>query len=161
MTRDDIHQSFVSKFHEGPPPVHVADSEIQRAERELATVLPESYITFMQAHGAVHTPSILSLIVNGKSDQWDLMDIFEIKDLIEGTRGYWSGGMSDQLIGFASDSMGNLFCFRRVAPFAQRPNDAEVWFFDHEFCSESKIVDSFDEWLLNYIKLKTGDSLEV
>jgi hypothetical protein len=65
--------------------------------------------------------------------------------------------MSEQLVEFASDSMGNLFCFRRVAPDSPRADDAEVWFFDHEFCRDSKVADSFDAWLLSYLKLKRED----
>ena len=154
MKRPEIHQLFVSEFHQGQTPVPVAASDIQRVEQELVTILPQSYITFMQTHGSVHTPSLLSLIVDGEHEQWDVMAISEIADVIEGTKGYWSAGMSEQLVGFASDSMGNLFCFRRVAPGSPHVDDAEVWFFDHEFCSDSKVADSFDEWLLSYLTLK-------
>ena len=111
----------------------------------------------MQTHGSVQTPSVLSLIVDGEHEQWDVMAISEIAELIEGTKGYWSAGMSEQLVGFATDSMGNLFCFRRVTPETPRADDAEVLFFDHEFCSNSKVADSFDEWLLSYLKLKRND----
>jgi hypothetical protein len=157
MTRADIHQLFVSEFHQGEPPVPVAAPDIQRVERELATVLPQSYATFMQTHGSVHTPSLLSLIVDGEHELWDVMVISEVAEVIEGTKGYWSAGMSEQLVGFASDSMGNLFCFRRVDAGSPRADDAEVWFFDHDFCSDSKVADNFDEWLLSYLKLKRGD----
>jgi len=157
MTRTEIHQLFVSEFHQGEPPVSVAVSCIRRAEHELATVFPQSYITFMQAHGSVRTPSLLSLIVDGEHEQWDVMVISELSEIIEDTRACWSGGLSEQLIGFASDSMGNLFCFRRVAPETPRADDAEVWFFDHEFCSDNKVADSFDGWLLSYLKLKRDD----
>ena len=111
----------------------------------------------MQKHGAVQTPSVLSLIVDGEHEQWDVMSISKIAELIEGTKGYWSAGMSEQLVGFASDSMGNLYCFRRVASKTPRADDSEVWFFDREFCSDSKVADSFDEWLLSYLKLKRDD----
>ncbi len=135
----------------------VAVLDIASAEQELATVLPQSYITFMQKYGAVQTPSVLSLIVDGEHEHWDLMAISKIAELIEGTKSYWSAGMSEQLVGFATDSMGNLFCFRRVGPKTPRADDAEVWFFDHEFCSDSKVADSFDQWLLSYLKLKRDD----
>ena len=157
MTRATIHQLFVSELHEGEPPVRIAASDIQRVEQELATVLPHSYITFMETHGPVNTPSLLSLIVDGEHEMWDVMIIFKIADVIEGTKGSWSAGMSEQLVAFASDSTGNLFCFRRVSPSSPRADDAEVWFFDHEFCSDSKVADSFDAWLKNYLKLKRPD----
>lgn len=135
--------------------MRVAASDIERIERELATVLPRSYIDFLLAHGPIYTPSLLELIVDGGHDLWDLMELCKVDDVIKDTKGYWSAGMSEELIGFASDSMGNMFCFRRVAPGESRPDDAEVWFFDHDFCKDSKIEDGFDNWLLNYLKLKT------
>ena len=157
MTRSEIHQLFVTEFHRGEPPVPIAAQDIQRVERELTTVLPQAYVTFMRTHGSVHTPSLLSLIVDGEHEQWDVTVISEISEVIEGTKGYWSAGMSDKLVGFASDSMGNLFCFRRVPLDSPRTDDAEVWFFDHDFCSEARVAESFDEWLLGYLKLKRPD----
>jgi hypothetical protein len=93
----------------------------------------------------------------GEGEQWDVLVTSETTGVIEGTRDYWSAGMSEQLVGFASDSLGNLFCFRRVAPGSSRAEDAEVWFFDHDFCSDRKVADSFDEWLLSFLKLKRAD----
>jgi hypothetical protein len=156
MTRGSVHEAFVSTFHEGEAPLSVEAAEIQRTERELETVLPQSYVTFMQTHGSVHTPSLLSLIVDGGHETWDVMVISEISEVIDGTKAYWSAGMSNQLVGFASDSTGNLFCFRRVAIGSVRGDDTEVWFFDHDFCKESKIADGFDEWLASFLKLKSG-----
>lgn len=135
-------------------PSPAADLDIQRVEQELSTVLPQAYITFMQAHGAVRTPSLLSLIADGRHEQWDVMALSELAEVSADTKSYWSAGMPEHLIGFASDSMGNLFCFRRVAPASPRADDAEVWFFDHEFCSESRLANGFDEWLLSYLKLR-------
>ena len=157
MTRAEIHSLFVARFHQGDPPTPVSRAEIERGERELDTVFPRSYITFMQTHGTIRTPSLLPLIVAGTHELWDVMVFFGISDVIEGTKGYWSAGMSEQMVGFASDSMGNLFCLRRADPDSGRADDAEIWFFDHDFCSESKVADGFDEWLLSYIKVSTHD----
>jgi hypothetical protein len=157
MTRADIHKLFVFEFHQGTLPAPATVSDVRRVERELGTALPQSYLTFIQTHGSVRTPSLLSLIADGEHESGDLMVICEIAEVIKGTRGYWSAGMSDQLIGFASDSMGNLFCFRRVEPGSHRMDDAEVWFFDHEFCKVKKIADGFDAWLFSYLKLKRAD----
>jgi SMI1 / KNR4 family (SUKH-1) len=154
MTRSEIHRSFVSAFHQGMLPSPAASLDIQRVEQALSTVLPQAYITFMQMHGAVRTPSLLSLIVDGRHEQWDVMALSELAEVSEGTKSYWSAGMPEHLIGFAQDSMGNLFCFHRVPPAGPRPCDAEIWFFDHEFCSESRVANGFDEWLLSYLKLK-------
>lgn len=157
MTRAEIHQLFVAEFHQGKPAAPFASSDIQRIESELATVLPRSYTTFIETHGSIHTPSLLSLIVDGGHEQWDVMNFFDAAAVVNDTKNSWSAGMSEQLVGFASDSMGNFFCFRRVALGTSRADDAEIWFFDHEFCNDSKIADGFDEWLLSYIKLNRED----
>jgi hypothetical protein len=154
MTRASIHEAFVSAFHRGENQGPVDFAEIQRIERELVTVLPQSYVTFMQTYGSIHTPSLLELIVDGMHDMRDVMVISEVDEVIDGTKAYWSAGMSEQLVGFASDSMGNLFCFRRVPHGANRMDDVEVWFFDHDFCREKRIAASFDEWLASFLKLK-------
>jgi cell wall assembly regulator SMI1 len=154
LTRAAIHQAFVSEFHEGETPKPTSADDIQRIEEELGTVLPRSYIAFMQTHGSVHTPSLLALIVDGEEDQWDVLVISEAAEVIEGTTSYWSAGMSEKLVGFASDSMGNLFCFQRVPAGSVHADDSEVWFFDHDYCTDRKIADGFDEWLSSYLKLK-------
>jgi hypothetical protein len=47
-----------------------------------------------------------------------------------------------------------LFCFRGPNANGARPDDAPIWLFDHDFCKESKVADSFDSWLLSYLKLR-------
>jgi hypothetical protein len=65
----------------------------------------------------------------------------------------WSAGMPDDLIAFGNDSSGNLFCFKRHMPQAVRQDDLPVWFFDHDFVDVSQVAESFDGWLLSYLKL--------
>ena len=76
--------------------------------------------------------------------------LFLLGDLL-----YWSGGMSPELVGFAGDGMGNLFCFRRLGTAADRPDDAPVWLFDHEFPDRDvQIALSFDDWLTSFLALR-------
>jgi hypothetical protein len=153
MTRTEIQQLFVSKFHQGNTLLPASAAGVQLAEQEFATVLPQSYVTFLQTYGPVVTPTLLSIIVEGGHNLWDVMSFFSIEEVVEDTKNYWKAGMPNVLIGFASDSMGNLFCFRRLTPDSNRIDDAEIWFFDHEFCSNKKIADGFDAWLLSYTQL--------
>ena len=83
-----------------------------------------------------------------------MLGVTSIKDTIEGTKMYWSGGMPDDLIGFGNDSMGNMFCFKKLPPDSKRPDDLPVWIFDHDFNKVSQISDSFDKWLKAFLKLK-------
>jgi hypothetical protein len=155
MTRAQIHEQFVSEFRDSSPVTPVAASDLVTVERELEIVLPESYRSFILTHGTVHTPSLLDLIVDLDVELWALRGFIVPADIIRDSRLCWSGGMSDELVGFAGDDMGNMFCFRRSPISTSRPDDASVWFFDHEFCDHiSELADSFDSWLFSYLKLK-------
>lgn len=154
MSRQNTFQSFVTRFHEGDAPVAVPLTEIQRIECELKTLLPGAYRMFMDAFGPVHTPSLLPLIVEGDHDIEDLLVISDPKEVIDGTKAYWAAGMPSELIGFASDNSGNLFCFRRTEAGSSRADDSEVWFFDHDYSDQRKVADGFEEWLAHYLSLE-------
>jgi hypothetical protein len=153
MDRKTIHDKFIKEFHYGEA-IQPSWDEIHQIEIELKTVLPQSYIDFMTRHGEAYAPSLLSLIVDQDSELFDLQNITSTKDTIEGTKMYWSGGMPDDLIGFGNDSMGNMFCFKRIDQNSERPDDVPVWVFDHDFIKVSQISDSFDRWLETFILLK-------
>ena len=158
MNRSEIHDKFIKEFHYGEPEKFSLD-EIHQIEIELNTVLPQSYIDFMTEYGEAYAPSLLTLIVEEDSELHDLQNITTIKDTIEGTKMYWSGGMPDDLIGFGNDSMGNMFCFKKYDQKSERPNDLPVYFFDHDFVKVIKISDSFDSWLRDYILLKESANI--
>ena len=153
MNRQEIHEKFIKEFHYGEVE-KLSLHEIHEIEINLNTVLPQSYIDFLTRYSEAYTPSLLSLIVDEDADLYDLQNITSIKDTIEGTKMYWSGGMPDDLIGFGNDSMGNMFCFKKIDPNSERPDDLPVWFFDHEFVDVGQISDSFDSWLEAFILLK-------
>jgi hypothetical protein len=154
MTRSELHLLFVTEYaKDGLSPVPIPQ-EGETVELALGTVLPQSYLSFLRTHGAPFTPGILKLIVKSGRDTPDLREFLTVEEVVRNSRLYWSGGMSDQLIGFASDCMGSAFCFRRQPVGTKRPDDAEVWFFDHDYCTERALADSFDDWLLSLLKLK-------
>jgi hypothetical protein len=158
MTHAQIHECFTAEFHAGSKAVVVTSAEIDEQERELSTLLPQSYRSFLLTYGCLCTPSLLSLIVDKEADLWAIAGFIEPAQAVTDTRLYWSGGMDKNLIGFAGDVMGNLFCFRRIAVGAPRPDDAPICFFGHEFCDQDiKLADSFDDWLFSYLKLTRED----
>ena len=155
MTRAQIHEQFASEFHDGSSITTVTSADLATVEQELGIMLPESYRSFILAHGTVRTPSVLDLVVDLDAELWAISDFIAPAEIVRDSRLYWSGGMSDELVGFAGDGMGNMFCFRRSPVSTSRPDDASVWFFDHEFCDDiSELADSFDSWLFSYLKLK-------
>lgn len=60
--------------------------------------------------------------------------------------------MPDDIIGVASDCMGNIIGFRRQT---EPSEDAPVVFFDHDFVEVYELAPSFDEfltWYLDHLK---------
>ena len=66
---------------------------------------------------------------------------------------YWSGGMDDSIVIIASDCMGNGFGFERCI-HDERPDEAPVMVFDHDFDTIEKEFESFDEWLKSFIDME-------
>ena len=54
---------------------------------------------------------------------------------------------------FASDSEGNMFCFKLVECQNQQV-DVAVWFYNHGLCTIEKVSDSFSDWLEQFNKLE-------
>ena len=110
---------------------------------------PESYRAFMKSHGGAYTPDLLNLIVERQLDYPDLQNIEPLKEVIEGTEAYWSGGMPENLVSFGSDCMGNALCFERTT---STRDDTPVQFFDHEFVKAYEIAASFDALLERFLR---------
>lgn len=147
-TRPEIHAEFVKRFHFGKRCKSVPAEKLDAIEAALKTHLPASYREFMQRHSVVYTPSILDEITAKKLHRSDLQEFFKPKDVIEYTQMSWSGGMPDDVIGFASDCMGSMFGFLRQA---LPSDDSPVVFFDHDYVTVEEIAPSFDEFLSWYL----------
>jgi len=147
-SRESIHREFVARFHFGERVGPASEQELDAVETALDTKLPHAYRQFMTRHGAVYTPDILHQIVNRNLDHHDIKNIEEPSEAIKGTKAYWSGGMPDDVIGVASDCMGNAIGFRRQSAPS---DDSPVWFFDHEFVEVYETASSFDALLIWYL----------
>src|SRR4051812_39964642 len=139
MTRSELHRLFVTEFSQPRESPVAVPKDLAKIEAEIGTALPQSYVIFIETHGVPFTPGILDLVVEKGRGGPDIQEFFTAEQVVQDSRLYWSGGMSEELIGFASDCMGNMFCFRRRPAGTPRPDDAEVWFFDHDFCAERKL----------------------
>jgi hypothetical protein len=154
--REDIHAEFVRRFHLGKAPVIVTDEQLDQIESELNTHLPFAYRQFITRHGVVHSQCVLSEICDKNLDHPDVQDFMTANEAIDDTKAYWSAGMPDDIIGFASDCMGNMIGFRRQ----NEPSDeAPVFFFDHDFVEVSLLANSFDQFLLWYLDNLEGNKI--
>ena len=152
-SRVEIHQNFVTRFHSGKRPKRASAKQLDAVEKALKTKLPNAFREFMLRHGAVYTPDILDEIVDNDLDHPDLQNVFDPKEAIAGTKGCWSAGMPEDVIGIASDCMGNTIGFRRQA---KTSDDAPVVLFDHDMVDVSAIARSFDKFLAWYLKHLKG-----
>ncbi|MBN2384553.1 SMI1/KNR4 family protein [bacterium] len=128
------------------------EKELDKIDEVLNTRLPAAYRQFMMRHGVVFTPSILDEIADDQMDHPDLQEFLKPMDVIEGTKMYWSAGMPTDVIGFASDCMGNMFGFLRNSVPS---DDSPVVFFDHDFVEVDELSPSFNEflsWYLDHLK---------
>jgi hypothetical protein len=158
MKRADIQANFVAQFGtEKASPSSPA--VLTQVETELKTLLPESFIEFATRYGAVHTPAILDLVTGGESEiapegsSFDVQNFLSADDILKTTHVYRTGGMDESLVVIASDCMGNVFGFRAVEG-TQRPDDATVYVFDHDFAEVSEEAASFDLWLKSFLDMK-------
>jgi hypothetical protein len=147
-TRTEIHDGFVSRFHSGKRVRPTAAPQLDKIEAALNTRLPEAYRQFMLRHGAVYTPSILDEVADGKLALPDIQEFLKPNQAIANTKMYWSGEMPNDVIGFASDCMGNMIGFRRQSAPS---DDSPVVFFDHDYVEVSEVSASFDEFLAWYL----------
>ncbi len=157
-SRAAIHESFVKKFHLGQEPKPLTDEELDSIEAELNTKLPVAFREFMARFGQVHTPGILDAVTAGDLDHPDIQDFLSAREAIANTKGYWSTGMPNDVIGVATDCMGNMIGFHRSH---ERREDAPVLFFDHDFITVSEIAPSFDDllkWFLTLSSMETDSA---
>lgn len=147
--RDELQALFVARFHVGDQPVASTDQQVDSFGEELGTATPEAYRRFITRFGAVYTPHLLDAIVDAGLDHPDVQNFLSVEEAVAGTKAYWAAGMPEDVVGVASDCMGNLLGFRRQT---SKSDDAPVVFFDHDFVEVAAVADSFDAFLLWYVE---------
>src|SRR5690348_13586123 len=122
MTRDELHGTF-NRLFSTPSMTRelkaIRVDELAQVEAGLSTIFPVSYVAFATKYGAIWTPSILDLVTGGDSGiapegvSFDVQSFWSADEIIASSKRYWSAGMESNLVGIASDCMGNVFGFRR------------------------------------------------
>lgn len=149
-------QKFVSSWvHPDYRPAQVLPEALDRAEARFETYLPRSYRECMINVGPASTSlSLLSTIVDRRLDIPDIHDFLTPEELIETTRNWRDCGLPENMIAFATTAGGDLYCFEQVPEAASVPEDAIVWYFDHE----ERVVESLDlpfaQWIALYASIR-------
>jgi hypothetical protein len=159
MERGVIFQTFVDKWtHQDYRPEPVDSELVDRCAEALKVMFPASYYEYMTSYGSGGpTIELLDSIVEGELDINDLADVFTPDEVIKSIDAWQSAGMPEDLIPIASDSMGNMFCFKRNEIIMAR-DDAPVWFFDHDFDTVEKIHDLFTSWIGELVQIEKLDA---
>lgn len=107
----------------------------------------------MTSVGKLWTPDILSTVVEMEAQLHSLQDFLSSSEVIDTTAGWRAIGMPEDLVAFANDAGGNLFCFSRSLCAEKRLEDAPVLFWDHEFNETLEVAPSFMSFLDSYVRM--------
>jgi hypothetical protein len=144
--------SFAQKWNRHEAPTLAEESELLEVEAKLNANFPNSYRYFVLKYGDVYSPDILDKIVDKEFDLSNVQNFMLPGQAVIDTEAYEKAGMPTGYFAIASDSMGNIFCFK-LDECRKTDQEPSVWFFDHDFTYMKKIFDGFDVWLKSYADL--------
>jgi len=150
--RIELYRRFAERYHAGKRLRPATEAQVADAESTLGVLWPESYRQFALACGALYTPSLLDLIVEGKPGYSDVQQFLTPKQSVTETR-RWRLEPGGGCVAIASDCSGNWFAFRELIASPPRPDDAAVWLFDHENGTVEVEAKSFEEWINRFLSL--------
>ena len=148
-------KTFVRSWvHPDYRPAPVLPEALDRAEARFETHLPRSYRECMINVGPASAGlSLLSTIADRRLDIPDIHDFLTPEELIETTADWREFGLQEDMIAFATTGEGDLYCFEQVPQNASVPDDALVWYFDHEERIVESLDLSFSQWITLYASI--------
>ncbi|MBB4100480.1 SMI1/KNR4 family protein [Sphingomonas kyeonggiensis] len=137
--------------HPDYAPGPVSEIELESAEGCLDTRLPADYRTAVREVGLPRpTTALLDAIVDRELDLRDVSEFLSPVEIVSITEDWRDLGLPEELIAFATDCMGNLFCFpATVGAGALAP----VVFFDHDSRTVDVIAPSFTRWIEEFCRV--------
>ena len=126
--------------------IPISSDDITELESKLGTPLPDSYKYLLMSYGLVHTPNVLTKIIDLNADISEVQDFLSLDDVFTLSQLYEMGGMPKGHILFASDCKGNMFCFNKN-DCEHNQTDAPVLFYDYALGTIHPISPSFTQWL--------------
>jgi hypothetical protein len=126
------------------PPTLVDEHALAEAEASLGASLPADYRSAVLCCGLPRpTIALLDSIVESDLNVADLGDFLDPSSIVKITREWRDKGLPAELIAFANDSLGNLFCFS----VRSDGGTSRVFFFDHEDGGLEEVASSFTAWI--------------
>ncbi len=137
------------------PPERISPSDLDAAERELGVRLPSDYRDAVMRTGLPRsTIALLDSIVDDNLSLRDVSEFLSPSEMVEITHASRGGGMPQDLIVFAMDCMGNMFCFDADRLRENTPDHAAIWFFDHDFCTVEQEAPDFATWIGRFCEVE-------
>lgn len=136
--------------HPDHPPDLVSEQELQGTEHRLRTRLPAVYRNAVLRFGLPRpTLALLDAIVDRELDLRDVNDFLSPSEIVSVTEDWRDLGLPQELVAFATDCAGNLFCF----PEAQDDGELPVYFFDHGNRTVVVIAPTFTQWIEEFCRV--------
>lgn len=138
--------AFVKNWNSKNIMTPINSHDIKELESTLHIVLPDSFKYLLSTYGLVHSPNVLTTVCDLNVNITEVQDFLNLDDIANLSKLYELSGMPKGHILFASDSKGNMFCFKQ-ADCLTKKEDAPVWFYNNNECSVTKVSNSFVKWL--------------
>ena len=137
--------------HPGYAPDAISEEDFEAVEHRLRTRLPADYRNALLRFGLPRpTIELLDAIVDRELDIRDVSDFLSPAEMVTVTQDWRDLGLSEEVVAFATDCMGNLFCFPTEADVSgERP----VFYFDHDERTLDVIAPSFTRWIEEFCGL--------
>jgi len=155
----DIYREFVERWvHADFHPFPVKAESLDRLEARFETYLPLAYRECMEKVGPASAGhALLSTIIERDLEIPSVHDFLAPAEAIEVTEGWREAGLEDDMVAFATEDSGDLYCFKVVPESEPVPGDATVWYFDHEERSSESLELLFTEWLKLYAQINLAN----
>lgn len=143
---------FISLWtHAEFPPDKVTLVDLEGVEVSLSARLPQDYKLAVVEFGLPRpTIALLDAICDRELDLNDVSDFFGPDEIVERTNEWRDLGLPEELVAFASDCMGNLFCF------PAEPESDEAWpvfHWNHDYSEADIVASAFSDWIEDFCRL--------
>lgn len=129
----------------------VSEDDLKDLQNRLQTRLPADYCQAVLEFGLPRpTMKLLDAIVDRQLDVRDVSNFLGAAEIVTVTEGWRDLGLPDELVAFATDCMGNLFCFPAED---NEIEEAPVFFFDHDERSVEVVARSFTQWIEGFCRV--------
>ena len=149
----NIIKTFVERWGAKSETKKSSDTDIQKLESTFGISVPEEYKFFINQYGDVYCHDLLDIICDNELELSDVQNFFLPDQAIKDTDTYIKAGMPEGYFAFASDCMGNMFCFK-ISELKNNSLKPAIWLFDHDLVSVEKISDSFLDWIEKFNTIK-------